>query len=112
MQKLLVEVKNRLKRGEYAGGDAGLTPPSRLGQMFLMLPLEAPVCRAGSITGLPLRGSMDLAQFNCTNGAAFSSSPVARSSRYWKPFLSKWTRALTGCPLTLTSASTIAPVES
>src|SRR5579859_5740346 len=112
MQKLLVEVKNNPNRGEYAGGEAGLTPPSRLGQMPFTLPFETPVCLVGSRTGLPVCRSMELAQFTCTNAVALMSLPVARSSRYWKPFLSKCTRAFSGCPLTLTSARIIGPVES
>src|SRR5215475_12265540 len=112
MQKLFVDVKNRLKRGEYAGGEAGLTPPSRLGQMPLTLPFEAPVCLLGSSTGLPVCRSTEVAQFTCTNAVALSNLPVARSNTYWNPFLSKCTNAFTGWPLTLTPARIMGPVES
>jgi hypothetical protein len=80
MQKLLVEVKNKPSRGEYAGGEAGLTPPSRLGQIPFTLPREAPVCRVGSNTGLPVARSMEVAQLRFTKAVALSSLPVARSN--------------------------------
>ena len=34
-------------RGEYAGGDTGLTPPSRLGQTPITSPFDAPVSLLG-----------------------------------------------------------------
>src|SRR6185437_10430411 len=112
MQKLLVEVTNKPSWGEYAAGEAGLTPPSRLGQIPFTLPFEAPVCLFGSSTGRPVERSTDLAQLSAANRAATSTRPVARSSVYAKPFLSKCTSALIGLPWITRSARIIVPVES
>ena len=67
-------------RGEYAGGEDGLTPPSRLGQMSFTFPFDAPVCLAGSITGRPVVRSTDFAQFTGPNAVALMRRPVWRSS--------------------------------
>src|SRR6267143_4422949 len=112
MHSLLVEVEKRWVRGEYAAGEDGLTPPSRLGQMPFTLPRDAPVCFAGSSTGRPVVRSTAFAQLTGANAAAMSSRPVARSSVYAKPFLSKCTSALVRFPATVRSARIIAPAAS
>ena len=66
-------------RGEYAAGEAGLFPPSRLGQMYLTSPLLAPVSLVESRTGLPVARSTRFAQLRLTNGSATSTSPLVRS---------------------------------
>ncbi len=65
------------------------------------------VCFSGFSIGLPVLRSTPVAQLTTTNGSAMSSSPVFRSSMYAKPLRSKFARTFLGCPLMVTSTSTI-----
>ena len=67
--------------------------------MPFTLPRDAPVSLVESSTGRPVARSILFAQFTSTNGSATSTSPVARSSVYAKPFLLNCTSALRVCPL-------------
>ncbi len=72
--------------------------------MSFTVPLDAPVCLAGSSTGRPLPRSTCVAHVTATYLGAASTSPVARSSVYWKPFLLNVTSALRVLPPMVTSA--------
>src|SRR5258708_6365865 len=78
--QFFVALVNHPVRGEYDAGEAGLFPPSRLGQMSWMLPRDAPVSLVESTTGRPVFKSTRVAQFSVVKGAATSTSPVPRSS--------------------------------
>src|SRR5437867_170967 len=97
---------------EYEDGEAGLLPPSRLGQMPFTLPRETPVVLLVSSTGRPVDRLMCFAHVTFANGSATSSSPVLRSIVYAKPFLSKCTRTLRSRPPTTRSTRIISAFES
>jgi hypothetical protein len=80
--------------------------------MSFTVPRDAPVSFVESTSGRPEVRSMRLAQVVGTYGSADSNSPVARSSVYTKPFLSKWTSTLRFCPLRVSSVRIISWVES
>ena len=80
--------------------------------MPVTFPRDAPVVLAVSTTGRPVDRLMRFAHVTFANGSATSSSPVARSSVYAKPFLSKCTSTLRSRPPTTRSTRIISAFES